>query len=1575
MLITGSQVVNKIASVIKKTQKKQSLTAYKARQKRDSIYRRLIIWFLLLALIPLILLSIFNYIQARNTLTAAVEQQLKHSSIESSRFIQRWFSNRVKDVHYQANLSTNKKFLNQLKTHFKQHNQQQKYLDNNNTLKSYINSARWQKVVQKCGADLQHFAMDYNYIYDVFLIDKHTNILFTNTRESDLATNLTTGKYKNTQFANIVQQTLLSGKTLFSGAERYQPSNNKIAGFISTPIYDDKHKIQGVFAIQLSFRSILNLLLPPEKNSTQSHYLIANDGFLRSPIHSDWNTVLALKVPSYKTIEQQQNIQHVQRYIGPKNKSVLGLQQKIKLLNIQWTLISEINTDEAYTDANWLAYISFLLLIITIIIISIMAVIQSKLITNPINELAEASLKAAEDGSDMQVNIKVNNEVGILAESLNKMLFARQQQAQEIALSHKNVQQALADLAEQKYALDQHSIVDITDKKGTITFVNNKFCQISGYDKKELIGKNHRLLNSGIHDKGMWQEMYQLLNKGLTWRSEVCNKNKSGQLYWVDTTVIPFMDDNKTAKSFIAIRTDITQRKQIEEVNQQNTKQLELVVNNTGVGFWDWDILSGSVDCNDRWFEITGYNKKEMAPFTVEKWSNLLHPDDAPKAMAIIEQHFNGEIEQYFCELRLKHKLGHWIWVLDSGKLVSRTSDNDPARMIGTIVDITLRKKTEQATQVKLSVSKCLAQHVPLKQKLDSAIDELFTLHELQLQEKGGVFLLAQDSKELSMCSHRGKFSNQFLCDEKNVPLGQCLCGKSAASGDVIISKNCFTDHRHENNWPDMQAHGHYIIPLVNKAEEKDIIVGVIFLYTDINPDASEEQLILLREIGDIFSTTIIQENARKLLKQASETAAQSNQLKSEFLASMSHEIRTPMNGVIGMLGLLEDTKLNNEQLHKIGLAKSSAQALLTLINDILDFSKIEAGKLELEIIDFDIRKMLGEVAEAMALRAQEKGLEVILDVTQIEQSLVKGDPGRLRQILINLVGNAIKFTSKGEILIRLAIKQNKNNILALTGEIKDTGIGIPDDKIASLFDTFTQVDASTTRQYGGTGLGLAICRQLCQLMGGNIKATSQLGLGSNFHFNLNLHNSENASIVSPSIDISSLKLLIVDDNSSTLNVLANQLSYWGANVTTASNAQQALTLCQQQVQQQEKVFDSAFIDMQMPNIDGVDLGKMLLIKPEFRHMKLIMMTAISNTSEAQFFKDLGFCGFFPKPAITLDLLNALNLVLGNNKASVIKQHKSKTSTKNVDWPTKTRLLLVEDNRINQQVALGVLKQYNLSADVANNGLEALELLLEAPVDYPYTLILMDCQMPELDGYHATQQIREGKAGNEYLSITIIAMTANAMQGDKEKCINAGMNDYLSKPIDPALLKSRLIHWIITEKQIGSKVMTSKVSTYTQASLQEQDNRIAINVLSTNDDGSKNKSSCDDNTTHTESDELLVWDKDALVKRVSGNEQLIKLLINNFISEEGKNIKALLKEINNDATGITNNKNLQLKLHGLKGVSANIGGAKMQHLCKELEELAKEASSPQKLLDSAKNIQAAYNELIQVLQNFIDELR
>ncbi len=548
-----------------------------------------------------------------------------------------------------------------------------------------------------------------------------------------------------------------------------------------------------------------------------------------------------------------------------------------------------------------------------------------------------------------------------------------------------------------------------------------------------------------------------------------------------------------------------------------------------------------------------------------------------------------------------------------------------------------------------------------------------------------------------------------------------------------------------------------------------------------------------------------------KKLQRAQQDAEQASRAKGEFLASMSHEIRTPMNGVLGMLSLLATTPLSSDQKRRLAVADRSARSLLTLINDILDFSKVDSGKLELEYLDFDLRALLDDVAEAMALQAHQKSLELILDTKGVTTSHVRGDPGRLRQILTNIINNAIKFTEHGEIVIRAALHKIDAQHWQLHCEVKDTGIGISPAVLKNLFQAFTQADSSTTRRFGGTGLGLAIVKRLCQLMQGDVSAQSEVGKGSTFSIQVKLATSAMARHVMPSVNISAQRFLVVDDNQTNRQVLCEQLALWGAQADQAENAQQALTLCRTQH------YDIALLDQQMPEMDGATLGAALQRDPLTRSIKLVMMTSIARAGDASHFADLGFSAYFPKPATTSDIFDALQVLTAEGPVlqdakplltshylraldrvkSGEEDNASDAAVTASQLDSMVRLLVVEDNQVNQLVARELLQMQGYSlVDTAEHGLEALAMLRSAPDDAPYGLILMDCQMPELDGYETTQKIREGAAGERYCKIPIIALTANAMKGDEQKCLDAGMNDYLSKPLDAPALAAALCRWL-----------------------------------------------------------------------------------------------------------------------------------------------------------------------------------
>ncbi len=532
-------------------------------------------------------------------------------------------------------------------------------------------------------------------------------------------------------------------------------------------------------------------------------------------------------------------------------------------------------------------------------------------------------------------------------------------------------------------------------------------------------------------------------------------------------------------------------------------------------------------------------------------------------------------------------------------------------------------------------------------------------------------------------------------------------------------------------------------------------------------------------------------------LEELNDKNMQLNTAKSEFLACMSHEIRTPMNGIMGMLGLLMRSNLPQDQYHYADVANDCAKSLLMIINDILDFTKIESGKLELEEIEFDLRNELGSFVESTANRAQDKGLELILDTTQIDVNKVVGDPGRLRQILVNLVGNAIKFTEQGDIVIRGEINVTSPSELQFNCSVIDSGIGIDQHQTGKLFKPFTQADASTTRQFGGTGLGLSIAKQLSELMGGGISVSSEVGRGSRFDFNINFRSCQQPDDIFLGQDIACLNILVVDDNLKNLQVLCEQFKHWGAKVSEAINADQAFEYLDRECTAKHKGFDLILIDMDMPNEGSSELAKKIQQDSRFDQSKRVLMVSMAQQISNNYLSELSLSSFIRKPATTANLVKVLS-GLGESGVSQTDANAEPAISQEIHpkFSPETRILLVEDNAINQMVALNILDDLSLNADVAGNGVEAIASLKNAPRTAPYQMVLMDCQMPEMDGYEATRQIRLGAAGIVNQNIPILAMTANAMKGDKEKCLAAGMNDYMAKPIDNKLLSVKLEQWL-----------------------------------------------------------------------------------------------------------------------------------------------------------------------------------
>ncbi len=1240
-------------------------------------------------------------------------------------------------------------------------------------------------------------------------------------------------------------------------------------------------------------------------------------------------------------------------------------------------------------------------------------------------------------------------------------------------------------------------------------------------------------------------EVKHYVDNGEPYEVEFRLRCKDGEWKWIAGKGKSYISgsDHKFERA-VGVHVDITNQKKSEEILKRERQRLSDIIEGTNVGTWEWNVQTNETVFSERWAEMIGYTLEELSPISIDTWIKFTHPDDLEKSKELLEKHFNGELNYYNSELRMKHKNGSWVWILDRGKVFSRTDDGKPLMMMGTHQDITKRKKIEEQlleaterlelaidagshgtwdwnletnkvffstryfsmlgykanelpmeldTWIKLlhpedhkNIVPIIIEHInngtpfkeefrlkckdgswkwvsgqgksydfsdkgkprravgmhidiseekEIKEKLkeseknfrtffetiddlifvgkpdgkilfaNSAVtnklgyspDELSSMHIIDLHPKDKqaeaesiitcIFRKERDNCLLPLCSKDGrllpvetrawfgawngeecvfgiskdltkeqeaqqKFEHLFrnnpalmaltsaeertFVDVNNAFLDSLGFTRSEVIGKKVKDLSIFLHPDEQDQLAEKLYYDGRMSEMELQLKRKDdMILTGIFSGETINIQGEPHFLTVMIDITERkIAEKRLEEFAKRMeeknqaLDAALLQAKKANQAKSDFLANMSHEIRTPMNGVIGMTSLLLENDLTEEQRFYAETIRSSGETLLVIINDILDFSKIEAGKLELEILDFNIENLIEDIMSTLALRAQNKGLELIYYLSNSVPKYLKGDPGRLRQILANLINNAIKFTQTGDIFVKVTLEQERRENIVIRFSVKDTGIGIPKEKLNLLFKKFSQTDNSTTRKFGGTGLGLAISKYLSEMMGGKIGVESEEGKGSEFWFTVCL-DKQNKSLADESELLTALKgtkVLLVDDNSNSREVLSIQLANWNFEPKAVKDSFQALQALYESLDKGESI-KIALVDIKLPGMNGLELGRAIRSNSSFDETNLIMLTSFRNRKDKEMSEKIGFEAYLTKPVRQSDLFNAItSVLLKDNKPEILSGKKEKLikakSQESPDISQKKKILLVEDNETNQAVALSMLKKFGLKADSAGNGAEALKILKKTP----YDLVLMDLQMPIMDGMEATKLIRSSDSHLLNKDVPIIAMTAHALKGYQEVCFEAGMNDYLTKPVSMKALHNVLKKWL---------------------DLQEKTD--FLHDLKSNEDISQ------------------IFNQKALINKMMGDIESSKEIIKVFIEDIPQKISKMEDYLSKgDIT------NAGIIAHTIKGASANVYCETLLKLAMRIEENC-ELNNIQNVNRNRKQMEYHFSQLKVILKSFLQE--
>jgi len=870
-------------------------------------------------------------------------------------------------------------------------------------------------------------------------------------------------------------------------------------------------------------------------------------------------------------------------------------------------------------------------------------------------------------------------------------------------------------------------------------------------------------------------------------------------------------------------------------------------------------------------------------------WRHRVHPDDVARIDAWIDQMFQSDKRSI--EYRFRRKDGRYCWVNDEHYVV-RDAKGVPFEIVGSWTDITGRKEAEDAeagTQVRLSLLLGAAPAVVYSFAASGDFAPTFVSDNIQ-----GMLGYRPDEYMKDAAFWRAHVHPEDLAQVE------------AEQAELFETGQHLAEYRFRKKdgfycWVSDEQH------LIR--DNSGLPLEVVGSWSNIDARKAAEQALLAAQAD---------------LEKATEAALEANEAKSAFLANMSHEIRTPMNAVIGLSHLVLKTDLAPRQRDYVVKIKHSGQHLLGIINDILDFSKIEAGKLSVESIDFDLDKVLENVGNLISEKASAKGLELIFDIEPSVSPFFRGDPLRLGQILINFCNNAVKFTERGEVVVKAQVLEDSKDSQLILFSVSDTGIGLTQEQIGRLFKAFQQADVSTTRKYGGTGLGLAISKRLAELMGGNIEVTSELGKGSTFRFTARL----GKAAVTPrrrllQADLRGRRVLTIDDNSQARAVLSGMLTNLRFIVDEAPSGQEGIEMIRQAAQLGE-FYDIVFVDWQMPGLDGIETGKRILALSDLdTPPHLVMVTAYGREEVLKQAEESGFESVLIKPVTSSILFDTAIVALGADYGGT--ETVPAGPSFDIDRARGAHVLLVEDNEINQEVAIGQLEDAELFVDLAENGAEAVRMVREND----YDIVLMDMQMPVMDGIEATQVIRSDPL---FQTLPIIAMTANALVSDREACLEAGMNDHIAKPIDPDQLFGVLLRWIRRPDYDGVAIKDRASAKAPGATID------AVDALPL---------------------DIAGIDVKSALKRTGGNRKRYETLLRRFAQQQAGAIEGIRKALSaGDAA------TAEPAAHSLKGAAGTLGAAALSEAAAKAETAIKTGQGMDTALTSLSLALAAAVEAI-----------